>query len=215
MILHDQGKLSFDDDVRKYVPELPAYHPRQPIRIHHLLHHASGLPMYGDLDVPKTAGRKPDYVCNEDFAPEFARQRAKFPPHFLPGEKLEYNNGGYMLLALIVQHVSKKSFGTFLHEHVFAPLQMRHSWVYESPRVKSLEPAMGYCKGDKTPFQAYYGCPPFKNESWLCCGGSDSASTFFTIASTSLRSRAGRSSGPAPHAGRTRASVAVMTQQAR
>ena len=81
MILRDQGELAFRDDVRQYIPELPVYRPRHPILISHLLHHTSGLPQYGDLDVPQVKGRKPPFVCNEDFAPEFARAE-KVPPPF-------------------------------------------------------------------------------------------------------------------------------------
>src|SRR5205807_883381 len=46
MLLHDQGKLSFEDDVRKFLPALPVYHPKRPIRIRDLLNHTSGLPDY-------------------------------------------------------------------------------------------------------------------------------------------------------------------------
>ena len=171
MILRDQGRLAFHDDVRKYIPELPVYR-KGTIRIVHLLHHTSGLPQYGDLDVPQVAGRWPPFVCNDDFAGEFARQRARFPLVFTPGERDNYNNGGYMLLALIVQRVSGKSFGTFLRDEIFQPLGMTSSWVYESPAVRTIDPAFGYCKGEKSRYEEYYGCPPYKNEFWLCCGGS-------------------------------------------
>jgi CubicO group peptidase (beta-lactamase class C family) len=172
MLLHDQGKLSFDDDVRKYIPELPVYDHQHPIRIHHLLHHTSGLPQYGSLEVPQVPRRRPPFICNEDFAREFARQRTRFPQQFRPGDKDDYNNGGYMLLALIAGRVSGKSFGTFLHDEIFKPLGMKHSWVYENPRVHPKDPCMGYCKGEKTRYEEYYGCPPHKNENWLCAGGS-------------------------------------------
>jgi CubicO group peptidase (beta-lactamase class C family) len=172
MILHDRGKLSLDDDVRKHIPELPVYDRKHPIRIHHLLHHTSGLPHYGDLEVPQVKGRKPPFVCNKDFAGEFARQRAKFPLRFRPGEKDEYNNGGYVLLALIAERAARQSFGKFLQRAVFKPLGMKNSWVYENPKVRTHNPALGYCKGEKKKrYQEYYGCPPYRNEHWLCCGG--------------------------------------------
>jgi CubicO group peptidase (beta-lactamase class C family) len=172
MRLCDQGKLSFADDVRKYVPELPRYR-KGTIRLHHLLHHTSGLPQYGDFEVPKVAaGRKPPYVCNEDFAGEFARQRKKFPLKFAPGEKYEYNNGGYMLLALVAQRVAHKPFGRVLQDEVFVPLGMRHSWVYDSPRARPRSPALGYGLSAAKKLEEVYGCPPYRKEFWLCVGGS-------------------------------------------
>jgi CubicO group peptidase (beta-lactamase class C family) len=111
-------------------------------------------------------------VCNEDFAPEFARQRKRFPSQFPPGAKDDYNNGGYMLLALVVQRVSKKPFGTFLQEEVFKPLGMKHSWVYDHPNVRPRDPALGYRLSEKGKLEEVYGCPPYRHEDWLCVGGS-------------------------------------------
>jgi CubicO group peptidase (beta-lactamase class C family) len=84
LILHERGKLSVDDEVRKFLPELPVYRGR-PIRIRDLLQHVSGLPDYMDFeDVP--AAHK-TFWDNDDYVGEFARQRRKFPLRFLPGAK--------------------------------------------------------------------------------------------------------------------------------
>jgi CubicO group peptidase (beta-lactamase class C family) len=192
MILHDRGKLSLDDDVRKHLPELPVYDRQHPIRLHHLLHHTSGLPQYGDLEVPKVPRRKPHFICNEDFAREFARQRGTFPQQFTPGDRDDYNNGGYMLLALVAQRVSGKPFGTFLRQAIFDPLGMKHSWVYDRPKAHPKNPSFGYCKGEKTLYQEYYGCPPRKNEDWLCVGGSGVWSSALDMAKWDLAWRNGK-----------------------
>ena len=73
------------------------------------------------------------FVGLEDYAPAFAAQKAKFPARFAPGAKYEYQNVNYMLLALIVQRVAKKSFGTFLKDEVFNPLGMTTAFAYERP----------------------------------------------------------------------------------
>ncbi len=162
LMLHDQGLLSVHDDVRKYIPELPAYLPKRPIHVSDLLQHVSGLPDYMELE--NVPARHKDYWVNEDYVPEFAKQRKQYPLSFQPGEKYEYNNTNYMLLAVIVERVSKKSFGQFMREAIFAPAGMKHSFVYESPETVSTKhapgciPALGYEKGKKQPWRESWGC---------------------------------------------------------
>jgi CubicO group peptidase (beta-lactamase class C family) len=174
LILHDRGDLSVDDDVRKYIPELPEYRKGKPIHIRDLLHHVSGLPDYMALeDVPR---RNKGYWVNEDYAGEFARQRKKFPLKFPTGDKYEYNNSNYMLLGLIVERVAKKSFGTFLREEVFGPAGMKDTFVYESPGAVPRQSApgtvnaVGYGKGKKGDWEAQWGAPPLRNEELLTVG---------------------------------------------
>jgi len=95
LILQQRRLLSIDDDIRKFIPELPRY-PAGSIRIRHLLHHISGLTDYLELDnVPKKNG---DYWVNADYLPSLANEELDFPT----GEKYEYNNTNYMLLGLVV-----------------------------------------------------------------------------------------------------------------
>src|SRR5215207_4425620 len=84
LMLHDRGKLSVHDDVRKHVPELPVYAEGKPILVTDLLHHTSGLPDYMRMGQPAAGAKK--YLNNEDFAPEFARQKGKHPLLFPTGE---------------------------------------------------------------------------------------------------------------------------------
>jgi CubicO group peptidase (beta-lactamase class C family) len=173
MLLADQGKLGFSDDIRKYVPELPEYDKEAPVLISNLLQHTSGLPDY--LVFENVKGADPNYQTCADYAGQFAKRLKKHPAHFKPGEKYEYNNTNYMLLALIVERVSRQSFGQFLREHVLRPLGMNNSWVYESPASapkaqagKELN-AIAY-KLRKGEWQEGWGSPPFRHESLLTVG---------------------------------------------
>ncbi|HVX15310.1 MAG TPA: serine hydrolase domain-containing protein [Pirellulales bacterium] len=169
--LAEQKKLSIDDDVRDYLPELPEYDPQRPIRIRDLLQHTSGLPDYMQFaDVP---ARHKDFWVNEDYAAEFARQREQHPLDFRTGRKYEYNNTNFMLLALIVERVSKRSFGTFLHDEVFAPAGMTSTFVYENPSAvpagRGTLCAIGYEKTKKG-WDAAWGVPPDRHETLLTVG---------------------------------------------
>jgi CubicO group peptidase (beta-lactamase class C family) len=152
---------------------MPEYYAGKPVAITHLLQHTSGLPHYLQFGEPK--GKHPGYVTNEDYAGEFARLKEKFPPQFEPGAKHEYNNSNYMLLGLIIERVTKQSYGQVLRSEVLQPLGMNESWVYESQRsapkvVRESAPnAVGYLKEEKI-WQEGWGSPPFRTESLLTVG---------------------------------------------
>jgi CubicO group peptidase (beta-lactamase class C family) len=165
--LFEQGKLGLEDDVRKYLPELPQYDKKNPIRILHLARHSSGLPEY--MNFPNVKGKNPKFLANEDFVHEFARQRKKFPLYFPTGAESRYTNTNYMLLALIVERISKKSFGAILKSEFFDPLGMKTARVYENPRVRVPEPALGYSK-DKNRLKITWGAPPLRQETLLAVG---------------------------------------------
>ena len=173
-ILKDRGKLSLDDEVRKYVPELPEFDKKNPIRIVNLLQHTSGLPDYTEFDEPK--GRHPNYVDNEDYAKLIADKPKLVALHFQPGAKYEYSNTNFMLLALIVERMTKKSLGTFMHDEVFVPLGMKHSWIYERPDPAPKHPtlgyvnAVGYRKDRQDGWTPNWGAPPFRTETLLATG---------------------------------------------
>lgn len=180
LILHDRGKLSIDDDIRKHLPELPAYSPANPIRIRDLLHHTSGLPNYMDFeDVPrrpKEFGVVHEFWVNDDYLPMFAKQRQKHPLDFPTGQKYEYNNTNFMLLASIIERVSKRTFGRFLREEIFTPVGMEHSFVYESPNAVPNNPA-GYINAvaytwrkKKEIWEPTWGAPPARHEEELTVG---------------------------------------------
>ena len=119
-ILALRGKLSLDDDVRKYIDELPDYGDL--ITIPHLVHHTRGLRDY--LSLNAMAGNTTHGLTVDDAVRLIARQREL---NFRPGEEYSYSNSGYVLMAAIVKRVSGKSLRAFAEENIFLPLGMKHS----------------------------------------------------------------------------------------
>ena len=119
MILSDRGKLSYEDDIRKYLPSLPY----KGVTIRHLLVHTSGLPDYMVLFEDKWDKEKLAY--KEDVLRLFAEYHP--PVDFAPGEKWEYSNTGYSLLACIVERASGETFEVFMQKNIFEPLDMQNT----------------------------------------------------------------------------------------
>jgi CubicO group peptidase (beta-lactamase class C family) len=131
VLLQQDGKLSIDDPVRKYVPELPDY--GAPLTIRHLLNHTSGLRDWGTVMSLTGAGRG-DRVITQDLALDvITHQRAL---DFTPGSEYSYSNSGYNLAAIIVERVSKQKFPAFVEERLFKPLGMKNSsWRDDYQRI--------------------------------------------------------------------------------
>ncbi len=125
VLLERQGKLRLDDDIRKYVPELPDYSSRGggKITILQLLNHTSGLRDYGNL-FPLAGIEDDDVTTDEDVLGLIVRQKAL---NFAPGSEWQYSGSGYVLLSLIVKRVSGKSLKDFAAENIFQPLGMAHT----------------------------------------------------------------------------------------
>jgi CubicO group peptidase (beta-lactamase class C family) len=120
-LLAQDGKLALDDDVRKYLPEVPDF--GKTITIRQLLHHTSGLRDYFDLMFLKGA-RIDEVVTQEDVFALVKRQRAL---NFSPGQQFLYSNTGYLLLGQIVQRVSGMPLAEFARMRIFEPLGMKHT----------------------------------------------------------------------------------------
>lgn len=127
MILKEQGKLNYDDDIKKYLPELPY----EGITIRHFLNHTSGIPAYEDVMFESGWDRK-KIAHNDDIVKVFAEKKPKV--YFKPGEKWEYSNTAYAMLATIIQRVSGKPYGEFLAENIFKPLDMERTRTYNTRR---------------------------------------------------------------------------------
>jgi CubicO group peptidase (beta-lactamase class C family) len=118
LLLEKQGKLSVNDDVRTYIPELPDYGKK--IIILHLLNHTSGLRDY--LTLFELAGVNTDNVTTDDDALGLiVHQKAL---NFDPGSEWLYSNTGFFLLSVIVKRVSGKTLRAFAAENIFSPLHM-------------------------------------------------------------------------------------------
>ena len=124
-LLEQEGRLSLDDDIRKYVPELHDFNT--PITIRDLLHHTSGLRDQWNL-LAMAGWRLEDVITQEDVVNLIWRQQEL---NFHPKDEFLYSNTGYTLLGLIVQRVSGKSLREFTDERIFAPLGMRSTHFHE------------------------------------------------------------------------------------
>jgi CubicO group peptidase (beta-lactamase class C family) len=125
LLLEREGKLSLDDDVRKYVPELQALEPTVTLR--HLMLHTSGLRDY--LTLWALAGMKTEnWTTQEDAVRLVARQRRG---NFAAGSEWLYSNTGYLLLAEVVGRVSGKPLRDFAAERIFKPLGMAHTFYLD------------------------------------------------------------------------------------
>jgi CubicO group peptidase (beta-lactamase class C family) len=143
LLLEKQGKLSVNDDVRKYLPELPDYGKK--ITILHLLNHTSGLRDY--LTLMELAGIHMDGVTTDaDALALIVRQKAL---NFAPGSEWLYSNTGFFLLSEIVKRVSGKTLRDFAAENIFVPLGMTHTQFRDDHGSLIAERAMAYDPNDK------------------------------------------------------------------
>jgi CubicO group peptidase (beta-lactamase class C family) len=150
-LLAREGRLSLDDDVRAYVPELPELGP---VTLRHLLTHTSGLrdlfqlrmlsyPGGWNQEIPLTRSEAIDLL---------SRQRAL---NFAPGERRVTSNTDWMLLAMVVERASGRPFGTFLEEEVFTPLGMTRTRVLDDPSSVVPGRATAYLPAAPGAFRAF------------------------------------------------------------
>ena len=124
-LLAAQGKLSIDDDIRRFIPELPDYGKK--ITLRNLLNHTSGIRDY--LGLMSLVGINFDDTTSDDDALRLiVRQKAL---NFDPGEEHLYSNSGYFLLSIIVKRASGKSLRQFAEENIFGPLGMKHTHYHD------------------------------------------------------------------------------------
>ncbi len=170
MILAERGKLSYDDPLRKFFPEFSS--DADSITVRHLLNHVGGLPEYEELFVelgkvdrewPRSITTKPS--AYEPTAADALRLLAEHgKPRFRPGERYEYSNSGYLILAQVVERVSGQRFAEFLRHEVFDPLGMTESVLYDERTPPIPNRASSYRRSgtrfreiDYTPFNHIYG----------------------------------------------------------
>lgn len=138
LLLEKQGKLSINDDIRKYIPELPDYGTK--ITILNLLNHTSGLRDY--LVLMDLAGINTDSVTTDDDALQIiVRQKAL---NFAPGSEWLYSNSGFFLLSVIVKRVGGKTLREFAGENIFAPLGMTHTQYRDEHSALIANRALAY-----------------------------------------------------------------------
>jgi CubicO group peptidase (beta-lactamase class C family) len=125
----EQGLLSLDDDIRKYVPEIPSY--GKPITLRQMLHHTSGF--RDILSLLFLAGRNSEDIHpTSELLDLLSRQRAL---NFTPGDEFLYSNTNYFLMSVVIRRATGKPLSEFAEENIFKPLGMTHTSFYDDRTV--------------------------------------------------------------------------------
>jgi len=141
-MLELEGKLSLDDSIRRWLPELPGVN--EPVTLRHMIYHTSGLRDY--LTLFPLAGRGHYYpISHPQILDMMSRQRALGSP---PGERYRYSNTAYMLLAQVIERASGKTPGEFVEERILGPLAMEGSLFYDNYEKIIPRRATGYDRHD-------------------------------------------------------------------
>jgi CubicO group peptidase (beta-lactamase class C family) len=157
LLLARDGKLSIDDPVRKYVPEVSDF--GVPLTIRHMLNHTSGLRDWGSVESIAGWPRTSRVYTHAHVLDIVSRQQSL---NFTPGTQWSYSNTGFNLAAIIVSRVSGKSFADFTRERIFTPRGMTHtSWRDDYTRIVKGR-AIAYAERDgalhtEMPFENVYG----------------------------------------------------------
>jgi len=125
LLLEKQGKLSLDDDIRKYIPEVPDF--GKTITLRHLASHTSGL--RDQWNLLGIAGWRLDDVITKEHVLKLVSKQKEL--NFNPGEEYMYCNTGFTLLAEVAERVSGMSFADFTARNIFEPLQMKSTLFYD------------------------------------------------------------------------------------
>jgi CubicO group peptidase (beta-lactamase class C family) len=137
-LLEEEGKLSLDDNLRKFLPQMPKY--SEGITIRHLIHHTSGIRDY--LTLAEIAGlRDDDYFTDAEVVDLLVRQKEL---NFKPGKQHLYSNSGYFLLSQIIKKVSGKSLREYADDKIFQPLGMTHTHFHDDHTEIVKNRASGY-----------------------------------------------------------------------
>lgn len=157
LLLQEQGKLSLDDRVGKYIPGLTRGNE---VTIREILSHTSGYQDYWPED----------YVMTTMMGPETAQQIldtwGKKPLDFEPGTQWQYSNTNFVIAGRIVEIVSGQNYWSFLSEHIFRPLGMKSVWNSDQQELT---------RADATPYYRHALGPlrvaPKEGEGWMFAAG--------------------------------------------
>ena len=146
VLLSEQGLLSLDDDVRKYIPELPDY--GHTITLREMLHHTSGLRDF--LTLTDISGRHYSDIQSEAESLNLIERQKGL--NNIPGDEYIYSNTNYFLLGEVVKRVSKKPLAEFAAENIFQPLGMTHTRFYDDRTVVVPGRVAAYASGNDGKF---------------------------------------------------------------
>jgi CubicO group peptidase (beta-lactamase class C family) len=142
MLLARDGKLRYQDRLTDIFPDFPEY--GKSITIRNLLNHTSGLLDYEDLMAKPAAGTPPENIPQIKDAGVLQLLKEQKTTKFPPGTRWDYSNSGYAVLAMVVEKVSGQPFGDFLHDRIFAPLDMKQTVAYEKGKNTVAHRAYGH-----------------------------------------------------------------------
>lgn len=129
--LAEEGKLALEDDLTKFIPDYPTQGKR--ITVEQLLNHTSGIKSYTNMEEWDAQTRRKDFTPAE-LVDYFKNQ----PMEFEPGEDWNYNNSGYILLGVIIEKVTGKTYAGYIEEQFFKPLGMKNSYYGDvQPLIKN------------------------------------------------------------------------------
>lgn len=147
VLLHNQSKLKYTDELSEHIPELAYYND---ITIQHLLNHTSGLSDY--MQLAAKHGNDGDIFTVTEMISLYQSHHPNL--NFEPSSRFQYSNTGYVLLAEIIERVSGTSFQTFMSSNIFSPLNMKDTQVFN-------------LLSESEPTKRVYG---YKNSLWLFGG---------------------------------------------
>lgn len=141
--LAEQGKLAFDDPLRKHLPDYPNRDAAAKVTIQHLLNMSSGIGDFFNEKYDATPKNKIRSI--KDYLPLFANE----PLEFEPGTRRRYSNGGYIVLGAIIEALSGQDYYSYVREHIFKPAGMENSDAYELDALPA-NVATGYTRRAST-----------------------------------------------------------------
>jgi CubicO group peptidase (beta-lactamase class C family) len=141
LLLQEEGKLSLDDDVREYIPELPDF--GHTVTLRHLVNHTSGYREF--INLVAMTGRNVSTELDIDQIIRIVQRQPELQN--VPGSEFNYNNTGYALMTEVIKRVTGTPFPEWMKENVFEPLEMHHTVVRTSPNQIVANRSVGYSPG--------------------------------------------------------------------
>ncbi len=141
-LLADRGKISLDDDVRKYIPELPEF--EHTVTLRHLLTHTSGYREF--INTLAMRGRNLSSPLDREHIIQIVQRQPELQNE--PGAEWNYNNTGFVLIVEVIERVTEQPFPEWMHENVFEPLDMGNTLYRKNPNEVVPGRSQGYAIGE-------------------------------------------------------------------
>lgn len=147
LMLQEQGKLNMDDDVRKYIPELPEF--EHTVTLRNLVNHTSGYREF--LNLLSMTGRNPSTGLSQEKLIEIVQRQPELQNE--PGTEWNYNNTGYGLMTEVIERVTEESFPEWMEENVFKPIGMKNTQVRMNQNQVVPNRSQGYQNAENGGFE--------------------------------------------------------------